>query len=84
VGRVSDVPWQHVMGNVPGKNPEYFDLSTDMQTVIYVAGAIECPGQVEVVGEVIEVSTQAKRPSKSGGERHSELHLDVSSFRCLP
>ena len=87
VGSISDKPWQHVMGVVPGKNAEYFDLSSEMQTVIYVAGPVDCAGQVEVEGMVMEVTAPSKRPgklpSKSGGE-HRELHLDVSSFRCLP
>lgn len=87
VGSISDKPWQHVMGVVPGKRAEYFDLSSEMQTVIYVAGPVDCSGQIEVDGTVMEVTAPSKRPgklpSKSGGE-HRELHLDVSSFRCLP
>ncbi|HMR07540.1 MAG TPA: hypothetical protein PKA88_17280 [Polyangiaceae bacterium] len=87
VGSISDKPWQHVMGVVPGKRAEYFDLSSEMQTVIYVAGPVECSGQIEVEGTVMEVTAPSKRPgklpSKSDGE-HRELHLDVSSFRCLP
>ena len=84
VGRVSDMPWQHVMGAVPGKTAEYFDLAPDDQTVIYVAGKLECSGQLEVEGRVKEVSAGSKRPSKTGPQRITEMHIDVTRHRCLP
>ncbi len=84
VGRISDTPWQHVMGVVPGKNAEYFDLAPDDQTVIYVAGKLECSGKLEVEGRVKEVSAGSKRPSKTGPQRYTENHIDVTRHRCLP
>src|SRR5688572_31707951 len=58
-GRYSKTPWQHMMGGVPGKKPEYFDLEDRHQTVIYIDQPIQCADLVEVVGTVMEVSGPA-------------------------
>ncbi len=85
-GRVSDTPWQHLIGNVPGKQPDYFDLEAGGQTVVYTAKPLRCPGLVEVVGKVKEVRGSSKRP---GGkptkvdDSYGELHIDVERHRCL-
>ena len=85
-GRVSDTPWQHLMGHVEGKQAVYFDLEDGGQTVVYVAIPIECPGAVQVEGEVLEVRGAAKRP---GGpetkvdDSYAERHIDVRDHRCL-
>lgn len=77
-GRVSDSPWQHLVGSVEGKRPMYFDLAGDAQTVIYVAEPIECPGMVELRGEVVEIRGKAK-----SNDELVVLHVDVASHRCL-
>ncbi len=85
-GRVSNTPWQHLVGDVPGKSPEYFDLEEGGQTVVYLPKPITCPGLVDVEGTVKEVRGTPKRP---GGpetkvdDSYGELHIDVTAHRCL-
>jgi hypothetical protein len=82
VGKVSDQPWQHVIGHVEGKQPVYLDYDGDKQTVAYVAAVPRCQGELEIRGTVIVVSARAKHP-RAEGERFHEYHVDVSDFRCL-
>jgi hypothetical protein len=82
-GRVSKIPWQHLMTNVPGKRPEYFDIDQSRQIVVYTAKPLECPGEIELEGIVLEVTGPTKRPSKTG-ETFRTLQLDVTASRCLP
>jgi hypothetical protein len=85
-GRISNTPWQHLIGHVAGKQADYFDLEDGGQTVVYLAKPISCPGLVEVAGTVKEVRGSSKRP---GGpdtkvdDSYGELHIDVDSHRCL-
>lgn len=80
-GRVSKTPWQHMMTGVPGKSDAYFDLGGGKeQTVVYWKAPPSCAGDVEVVGTVLEV----KGASKGGkADEIRELHVDVSSARCV-
>jgi hypothetical protein len=82
-GRVSREPWQHMMGHVPGKQPEYFDLEGGSQTVVYTSNPISCAGLVELEGTVVELRGGSKRGGKAD-ETFVEKHLDVTGARCLP
>jgi hypothetical protein len=85
-GRPSDTPWQHMMGHVEGKQAGYFDLADGGQTVVYVAAPIECPGLVEVEGQVLEVRGSSKRPGEPESkvdDSYVEQHVDVRAHRCL-
>ena len=86
-GKISDRPWQHLVGSVEGKTAEYFDLQDGSQIIVYVTETPDCPEGVRVSGKVIEIRGASKRPgeaeSKAGGD-FSELHIDVASFRCVP
>jgi hypothetical protein len=83
-GRVSDTPWQHMMTSVPGKEPAYFDLDDERQTVVYWTLPPACRGDIEVTGTVIEAKGPGKRP---GGGQSSEVvverHVDVATARCV-
>lgn len=83
-GRVSDRPWAHMMTSVPGKQPEYFDLDDERQTVIYWKVPVTCPGDIEITGTVIEARGPGKRP---GGGQSSDIvverHVDVATARCV-
>jgi hypothetical protein len=86
-GKISNTPWQHLVGHVDGKQPEYFDLEGDAgQTIIYVAKRPTCPGTIEVQGLVYEVRGPSKHPGKPTkvDDSYGELHIDVASYRCLP
>lgn len=87
VGRVSREPWQHLIGDVPGKQAVYFDPRDGGQIVVYVADPITCQGEVQVGGRVLEVRGGSKRPPRPGDtkvdETYAELQLDVSAWRCL-
>lgn len=80
-GRLSDTPWQHMIGNVPGKQPAYLDLDDKHQTVIYWAKPLACRGMLELTGTVIEVRGPEKRPRP--GHEVVERHLDVITARCV-
>jgi hypothetical protein len=76
------------MASVPGKLAEYLDLDGGGQTVMYVQRFPRCPGSIEVEGVVMEVLGPTRRPAgpSFGGDPeqpHSELHIDVSRYRCL-
>lgn len=86
-GRISRQPWQHLIGHIAGKTPEYFDLDGGKeQTVVYWAAAPACPGDVIVEGTVYEVRGGSKRPGDEGDTKtpadYRELHVDVTSTRC--
>ena len=85
-GRISKIPWQHLMTGVTGKKAEYFDLEGGKdQTVVYWKDPPSCSGDIVVVGKVLEVRGPPKKP---GGrdtkvdDSYSELHVDVDSARC--
>jgi hypothetical protein len=84
LGRISDTPWQHMMGSVPGKpHALYFDLAAGgAQTVLYSADLIRCKGDVLVKGTVIEVSGAGKRDPARKEPLHREFHIDVTSWEC--
>src|SRR5262245_56071183 len=62
-GRISDTPWAHMMTNVDGKQPAYFDHDGDRQTVIYWSSPPRCPnhGDIVIAGTVIEARGESKR-----------------------
>ena len=86
-GKISDRPWQHLVGSVEGKTAEYFDLPDGSQTIIYVTETPSCPDRVRVSGKVIEIRGASKRPGEpesKAGDDFSELHIDVTRYRCVP
>jgi hypothetical protein len=80
-GRVSKIPWQHLVGDVPGKTPEYFDLQGGGQIIVYVPKDFSCRGRAKLFGKVIEIEGGGK--GQKIEERFVEHHLDVSSWNCL-
>lgn len=84
-GKVSRVPWQHLMTGVPGKQSEYFDLSDGWQTVIYAKDLPSCAGTLEVEGTVLSVRGPSKRPGRETkvDDSYEELQLDVTAARCI-
>jgi hypothetical protein len=80
-GRISKIPWQHMMGGVPGKSSQYFDLEDGNQIVIYITGELKCPDRIELTGVVVEVSGPGK--GSKAEETYREWQLDVSRWRCL-
>jgi hypothetical protein len=85
-GRVSETPWQHMMGGVSGKSDAYFDLAGGKeQTVVYWKSPPTCTGDVVVTGAVLEVKGASKRPrggDTKAEESYRELHVDVEQARC--
>ncbi len=80
-GSVSAVPWQHMIGSVPGKEPQYFDLEHGGQIVVYVAREFSCQGPTRLTGKVIAIEGGGK--GHKSAERFTEQQLDVASWECL-
>jgi hypothetical protein len=83
LGTKSNRPMLQLMVSVPGKLAEYLDLDGGGQTVIYVEKFPHCPGLMEVEGVVMEVTGPASQPAGQADTPYSELHIDVSRYRCL-
>jgi hypothetical protein len=82
-GRISEVIWQHMISYQPEyPHSEYFDLEDDYQVVIYCKEKIGVKTPIEVIGKVIKVSGQSKRPSKVN-EEYSEYQILVDKWRIL-
>ena len=80
-GRISQMPWQHLVDPIPGKQILYLDLEGGHQIVVYSATKPVCPGRVWLTGRVVEVAGAGKRPGST--ERFVEYQLDVSRWECL-
>ncbi|MFC1615665.1 PspC domain-containing protein [Patescibacteria group bacterium] len=82
-GRVSDLPWQHMI-DIPDTHPNvyYFDLADDSdQLVIYSRKDINCEDLFWIEGDYITIEGESKRPGSD--EKVSELQVLVESFECL-
>ncbi len=79
-GRISDVPWQHIIANEPGHPfSYYFDVGPE-QTVIYAKTGIECGPGLTVTGTVIEVGTKSKKPGDD--QTYREYQILVEDWVC--
>ncbi len=90
-GKKSRVPWQHLMGFVPGKTAEYFDPEDGgNQIVVHVAGGLESEGPCVLWGKVLEVRGASKRPKRKGDkgtkvdDSYVEYALDVERVVWVP
>ncbi|MCX7024943.1 MAG: hypothetical protein NT080_10020 [Spirochaetes bacterium] len=73
LGSVSELPWQHLIADLPGRTPYYFDIGT-YQIVVYFPDEPAAGEKLYVYGTVLEVSGGGKSPSKSA-ERFTEYHV---------
>ncbi len=81
-GKVSDVPWQHMIASVKGYPlSEYFDLDDKYQIVIYLKSPINEKGRISVTGKVIGVHGGSKRPGAAKSEPYTEYHIAVDAWR---
>ena len=81
-GKISNIPWQHIIGSVPGHNlQEYFDLEDKNQIVIYLKSAISERGMISITGKVVEVKGGSKKPGAAKSEPFSEYHIAVDSWK---
>ena len=79
-GRISDMPWQHLIGNFEQYNEiYYFDIKDD-QIVIYGKEAIVCSSSLTIYGTVIKVSGKSKRPGSN--EVYTEYHILIDKWEC--
>ena len=79
VGKISETPWQHLVGffhDYP--YIEYFDVE-DYQIIIYAKEQIENRSLIRVKGTVIKIEGHSKRPSKTG-DNYNEYHLLVDEY----
>lgn len=81
VGKVSQMPWQHMIDVRPGKTAEYFDLPSGGQIVVYVAGTLPPGKKLELTGKVLVIEGTSKRPGSK--EVATERQLDVESWRAV-
>lgn len=81
MGRISDVPWQHIIAGFDDcPYSYYFDFGDD-QTVIYCSEEIACTGEIIVYGTVVEVGTRSKKPGDD--TRYTEFQIRVDRVDCL-
>ncbi len=79
-GKVSDIPWQHMVGTFKGyPRTAYFDVGS-FQIVVYSRTPISCTGEVEVTGKVREVKGLSKGPEPR--ETFTEYHVTADSWKC--
>jgi hypothetical protein len=79
--------WQHLIGGVPGKLPEYVDLEGGLQIVAHIAGGLPCQGPMVLRGTVVEARGGPKRPGlppAKANELWIEHALDVNAVICVP
>jgi hypothetical protein len=81
-GRISDTPWQHLIGNPFGYGESYYFDVKDFQIVIYARTPITCPGEITVRGKVIKVQGPPKREGGKVDETYVEYHLIVDEWSC--
>ena len=81
VGKVSQMPWQHMIRSDTGKQAEYIDVEEGGQIVAYVGSAIACGRPVLLEGKVLLTEGSSKRPGSK--ERVGEIQLDVARWTCL-
>ncbi len=84
-GRVSNVPWQHLIGNFKDYPVAvYFDIGKDFdkyQTVIYLRKGSE-PDENEIIlvkGQVVKVEGMSKR-GNSDKDIFNEFHILVHEY----
>jgi hypothetical protein len=81
-GRISDTPWQHLVGSPAGFPYScYFDVDR-FQIVVYSKTPIACPGALVVRGTVVEIRGSSKRPGTKADESWVEYHLAADSWEC--
>ena len=84
LGKISNIPWQHMIKDVENHNHiYYFDLEDGYQIVIYSKAEIHCAGSLSVTGEVIEVRGKSKRPNKIDDVTHVEYHIIIDKWVCM-
>ena len=81
VGKVSMMPWQHMIRSDMKKMAIYFDLETGGQTVAYSKGDITCRGPAVIFGTWLLTEGSSKRPGSK--EVGSEIQFDVAEWACL-
>ncbi|MEX2680788.1 MAG: hypothetical protein Q6373_004260 [Candidatus Sigynarchaeota archaeon] len=81
-GKISDVPWQHIIASIK-EHPfsYYFDLDDKYQIVIYAKKKIEEIRRIAVTGKVIRVEGGSKRPGEAKSEPYTEHHIVVDSWK---
>ncbi len=81
-GRVSDTPWQHLVGNPDGFPYScYFDVDR-FQIVVYAKRPIACSGVLVVRGTVVEIRGSSKQPGSKADESYVEYHLTADEWEC--
>jgi hypothetical protein len=81
-GKISNIPWQHIITTVKGYPlSEYFDLDDKTQIVIYLKTAISERGHVAITGKVIGVKGGSKRPGAAKSEPYTEYQVAVDEWK---
>ena len=79
-GKISEIPWQHMIGYFEEYGEfNYFDVQ-DYQIVIYSKSLINCKKALVIYGTVAEVSGQSKRQDSE--EVYTEYHVIVDRWEC--
>jgi hypothetical protein len=84
-GRIATTEAEHMMTNVPGKRPAYFDYAPGKQAVMYWATEVSCPGEILITGTVIDATGPSKRRPSSGEPQtmFTERSIDVATAQCV-
>ena len=74
-GKISNEPWQHLIGNPQGYPFfEYFDLIDGYQTIIYSKEEIKSRSNLKIHGLVTKVEGKAKGSTDPYWEYHITVH----------
>ena len=80
-GKISEVPWQHLIQSVP-EYPyfEYFDLKDNYQIIIYSKEKITNKKSLLIHGKVIPVTGKPKHFNSKLDENFTEYHVLVDRW----
>ncbi len=80
-GRVSDMPWQHLIWMEKSHPYIYYIDWEDGQTVVYSAHPLECGPGVLVTGTVILSEGVSKKPGSE--QAYAEYQIMADTIECV-
>jgi hypothetical protein len=81
-GRISETPWQHLIGNPEGYDYSYYFDVGDFQIVLYTKAGLDCAGELTVRGTVVRIQGSSKRPGSKADESYVEFHIAADAWEC--
>jgi hypothetical protein len=81
-GNLSDIPWQHLVGNFKNYPHSYYFDVQKYQIMIYTKTPCDCTGPLKVFGTVVTVEGMSKHPANKE-DTFKEYHITVDRWECV-